>query len=126
MGESPRGRRGPETDRGPGSRDSTSPGDPGGRADRDAPAPRSARTSPRATTAARRGALRSEEHTSELQSLAYLVCRLQLEKKKKIAMKLTKTSSKNILITSIDPFTSTLQLILQISTTSVTAPPPLL
>src|SRR5687767_15724245 len=31
--------------------------------------------------AARRG--RSEEHTSELQSLAYLVCRLLLEKKKK-------------------------------------------
>src|SRR3989441_5700455 len=30
---------------------------------------------------------RSEEHTSELQSLAYLVCRLLLEKKKK-----TKTS----------------------------------
>src|SRR5205823_9893341 len=27
-------------------------------------------------------ALRSEEHTSELQSLAYLVCRLPLEKKK--------------------------------------------
>src|SRR2546425_3729968 len=27
--------------------------------------------------------LRSEEHTSELQSLAYLVCRLLLEKKKK-------------------------------------------
>src|SRR2546425_4374841 len=30
-----------------------------------------------------RGSLRSEEHTSELQSLAYLVCRLLLEKKKK-------------------------------------------
>src|SRR2546425_8959829 len=29
-------------------------------------------------------AVRSEEHTSELQSLAYLVCRLLLEKKKKI------------------------------------------
>src|SRR2546425_6960236 len=29
------------------------------------------------------GELRSEEHTSELQSLAYLVCRLLLEKKKK-------------------------------------------
>src|SRR5687767_15489900 len=29
-----------------------------------------------------RGGLRSEEHTSELQSLAYLVCRLLLEKKK--------------------------------------------
>src|SRR2546425_1737658 len=30
----------------------------------------------------RRGWPRSEEHTSELQSLAYLVCRLLLEKKK--------------------------------------------
>src|SRR3989441_7835596 len=29
------------------------------------------------------GGIRSEEHTSELQSLAYLVCRLLLEKKKK-------------------------------------------
>src|SRR3989441_1526433 len=29
-------------------------------------------------------AVRSEEHTSELQSLAYLVCRLLLEKKKKL------------------------------------------
>src|SRR2546425_4015181 len=29
------------------------------------------------------GYTRSEEHTSELQSLAYLVCRLLLEKKKK-------------------------------------------
>src|SRR2546425_8613828 len=28
--------------------------------------------------------MRSEEHTSELQSLAYLVCRLLLEKKKKL------------------------------------------
>src|SRR3989441_8752396 len=32
----------------------------------------------------RAGSRRSEEHTSELQSLAYLVCRLLLEKKKKI------------------------------------------
>src|SRR5205823_8491184 len=30
--------------------------------------------------------VRSEEHTSELQSLAYLVCRLLLEKKKKITL----------------------------------------
>src|SRR5205823_14724805 len=29
---------------------------------------------------------RSEEHTSELQSLAYLVCRLLLEKKKKFSL----------------------------------------
>src|SRR2546423_10053037 len=29
------------------------------------------------------GNVRSEEHTSELQSLAYLVCRLLLEKKKR-------------------------------------------
>src|SRR5687767_15686469 len=34
-------------------------------------------------------ALRSEEHTSELQSLAYLVCRLLLEKKNKKTKKLT-------------------------------------
>src|SRR2546425_7265549 len=32
------------------------------------------------------GAMRSEEHTSELQSLAYLVCRLLLEKKKQITL----------------------------------------
>src|SRR3712207_8092572 len=32
----------------------------------------------------RRAAERSEEHTSELQSRQYLVCRLLLEKKKKI------------------------------------------
>src|SRR5687767_15636981 len=39
----------------------------------------------RAARRSRRPALRarSEEHTSELQSLAYLVCRLLLEKKKK-------------------------------------------
>src|SRR2546425_2213843 len=33
-----------------------------------------------------RTSVRSEEHTSELQSLAYLVCRLLLEKKKKISI----------------------------------------
>src|SRR5205823_13843179 len=37
----------------------------------------------RATTAPCESEPRSEEHTSELQSLAYLVCRLLLEKKKK-------------------------------------------
>src|SRR2546425_10382835 len=35
------------------------------------------------SAASRPSAPRSEEHTSELQSLAYLVCRLLLEKKKK-------------------------------------------
>src|SRR2546425_1493009 len=35
---------------------------------------------------------RSEEHTSELQSLAYLVCRLLLEKKKNIHMSYTYNS----------------------------------
>src|SRR2546425_5666932 len=43
------------------------------------------RTAHRSHTAAReslRSSIRSEEHTSELQSLAYLVCRLLLEKKK--------------------------------------------
>src|SRR3712207_8149903 len=35
-----------------------------------------------------RGVWRSEEHTSELQSRQYLVCRLLLEKKKKISHQL--------------------------------------
>src|SRR2546425_5288984 len=35
---------------------------------------------------------RSEEHTSELQSLAYLVCRLLLEKKKNVKQQLDITS----------------------------------
>src|SRR5687767_15487424 len=38
---------------------------------------------PRGPPLPRPDARRSEEHTSELQSLAYLVCRLLLEKKKK-------------------------------------------
>src|SRR3989441_5715683 len=43
-----------------------------------------AETDPGKIVVARRGSpVRSEEHTSELQSLAYLVCRLLLEKKKK-------------------------------------------
>src|SRR3989441_4388598 len=37
---------------------------------------------------------RSEEHTSELQSLAYLVCRLLLEKKKKNKVIIEKTNRK--------------------------------
>src|SRR3712207_9536681 len=43
-------------------------------------------TQPRAAVfrAPQRGRVRSEEHTSELQSRQYLVCRLLLEKKKKI------------------------------------------
>src|SRR2546425_2230385 len=41
-------------------------------------------TTPAGDRRARRApSVRSEEHTSELQSLAYLVCRLLLEKKKK-------------------------------------------
>src|SRR2546427_5774580 len=36
-----------------------------------------------------RGGIRSEEHTSELQSQSNLVCRLLLEKKKKITINLT-------------------------------------
>src|SRR5229473_7630453 len=48
-------------------------------------------------TSIRGGASRSEEHTSELQSLAYLVCRLLLEKKKKhILNPLLRTKKKTI------------------------------
>src|SRR5229473_7654343 len=39
---------------------------------------------PESSTACCAAARRSEEHTSELQSLAYLVCRLLLEKKKQL------------------------------------------
>src|SRR5687767_15413970 len=42
---------------------------------------------PRRRRTAARDRTRSEEHTSELQSLAYLVCRLLLEKKKKKRIK---------------------------------------
>src|SRR2546425_2623375 len=50
----------------------------------DAVIPKSGGTSPDHHVAvSQRDAPRSEEHTSELQSLAYLVCRLLLEKKKK-------------------------------------------
>src|SRR2546425_7469739 len=45
------------------------------------PPPAPARHAPSGPRASRPS--RSEEHTSELQSLAYLVCRLLLEKKKK-------------------------------------------
>src|SRR5260370_28837205 len=38
---------------------------------------------------------RSEEHTSELQSHLNLVCRLLLEKKKKISLQPTQVSAKN-------------------------------
>src|SRR5687767_15282647 len=41
------------------------------------------RSRARTSRSSRTTSLRSEEHTSELQSLAYLVCRLLLEKKKK-------------------------------------------
>src|SRR3712207_8021564 len=47
----------------------------------DAPALAPGRARPRGDPAA--GCPRSEEHTSELQSRQYLVCRLLLEKKKK-------------------------------------------
>src|SRR5687767_15425967 len=41
---------------------------------------------------------RSEEHTSELQSLAYLVCRLLLEKKKKKKNKIQNNTKINIIL----------------------------
>src|SRR2546425_1487605 len=44
--------------------------------------------------------IRSEEHTSELQSLAYLVCRLLLEKKKR---KITRYLAVNRLIITMLP-----------------------
>src|SRR2546425_1931283 len=51
--------------------------------ERDSEMPRRPAPRLRGLRDARRIVDRSEEHTSELQSLAYLVCRLLLEKKKK-------------------------------------------
>src|SRR5437762_4782101 len=48
-----------------------------------------------------RQAPRSEEHTSELQSPMYLVCRLLLEKKKKKKTNKNKSKKKNIYIENI-------------------------
>src|SRR5438093_10839690 len=48
-----------------------------------APAPRPTQAAVRPVVAEDDTAFRSEEHTSELQSLTNLVCRLLLEKKKK-------------------------------------------
>src|SRR3712207_8285464 len=47
------------------------------------------RTSVRAGVLARAAGVRSEEHTSELQSRQYLVCRLLLEKKKNTRLTFT-------------------------------------
>src|SRR5436305_7818833 len=53
-------------------------------------------------------AVRSEEHTSELQSRPHLVCRLLLEKKKKHHHILTSTTRRTT--TSAHPSTRSLQL----------------
>src|SRR3989441_3992264 len=50
-----------------------------------------------------RGVVRSEEHTSELQSLAYLVCRLLLEKKKKNEKNMTQETILVNTSTSVTP-----------------------
>src|SRR5690625_6203823 len=44
------------------------------------------------------GITRSEEHTSELQSRGHLVCRLLLEKKKKLCK--TEISNQNVIMTT--------------------------
>src|SRR5205823_11108800 len=58
------------------------------------PKSRSASSMPPCRSASKR---RSEEHTSEIQSLAYLVCRLLLEKKNKNGFTLT-TPHKHFLL----------------------------
>src|SRR2546425_4725656 len=59
-----------------------------------APAGGDGRSDRRGRTRRRRG--RSEEHTSELQSLAYLVCRLLLEKKKTVHAGIIRDSSRDV------------------------------
>src|SRR3712207_7991284 len=67
------------------SRDRRPAGSTTSRGTRTRPAARGARTRGRAGCAGR-SPPRSEEHTSELQSRQYLVCRLLLEKKKTSAL----------------------------------------
>src|SRR5437899_4448982 len=66
------------------------PGDASG----SAPTPRH-RGPPRATAHCPRGSPRSEEHTSELQSLRHLVCRLLLEKKKQRSARESRSASES-------------------------------
>src|SRR3712207_7655633 len=53
----------------------------------------------------RRAAVRSEEHTSELQSRQYLVCRLLLEKKKKNYTQLSKSNTHATMINTLSILT---------------------
>src|SRR5437870_10349291 len=55
----------------------------------------------------RAGKLRSEEHTSELQSRGHLVCRLLLEKKKNKKNKPITDTNRNITHHSRHPYTLT-------------------
>src|SRR5687767_15688721 len=65
--------------------------------------------------AAKRVEARSEEHTSELQSLAYLVCRLLLEKKKKKkTIKKYKNNKEQLKISTIKKITTIQQYIIHL------------
>src|SRR3712207_7166361 len=60
------------------------------------------RPAPAAPLPVRRGGPRSEEHTSELQSRQYLVCRLLLEKKNSnMAIVLRETTTKSNMIVDL-------------------------
>src|SRR3712207_2755802 len=61
--------------------------------------------------------LRSEEHTSELQSRQYLVCRLLLEKKKKLSNNAAVTNNANI-FHFLHPFTIIYQINFECTTSS--------
>src|SRR3712207_6989457 len=83
------------------------------RSSRSSPAPVSSsgsagappRASPATTSppcsSARRGPSRSEEHTAELQSRQYLVCRLLLEKKKSVVLFIPFYPSENRLLLDV-------------------------
>src|SRR5262249_58794052 len=66
----------------PRPRRTSSPASPSARSTPSGASARPIPPSPDAASRSRRGSSRSEEHTSELQSLTNLVCRLLLEKKK--------------------------------------------
>src|SRR2546423_4366382 len=65
----------------------------------------------RAVRPGKAGQSRSEEHTSELQSLAYLVCRLLLEKKKQLIL-MTRWLSHDVQQRKIIPNTLACQMVI--------------
>src|SRR3712207_7176411 len=65
------------------------------------PRPRRRASPPRAASAASATSVRSEEHTSELQSRQYLVCRLLLEKNNRLLLLISRSLLASVSFSSL-------------------------